>query len=77
MNDADLAKYKQNAGSRYPHISLIGQAQNKAGREIPHVHAVHHGRLPVKADGIHFNTEGQIKLGKLAATAIAHAYSAE
>ena len=31
---------------------------------------INHGRLPVLDDGIHFNAEGQIKLGKMVASAV-------
>ena len=29
-----------------------------------------HGKLPMRPDGIHFNTEGQLKQGKLLAEAV-------
>ena len=43
-------------------------------RDIPNVTVVHHGRLPVADDGIHFNAEGQIKLGKMTASAVEDFY---
>jgi hypothetical protein len=39
--------------------------------------SVQHGKLPVKADGIHFNTEGQLRLGMMTAAAIKTYYAAE
>ena len=41
-------------------------AHNRAGRDIPNTVTVHHGRLPL-VDAVHFNTEGQIMLGKMTA----------
>ena len=62
--------------NRRPHFLTVILAQNTAGRAIPNVTTVHHGTLPVMDDGIHFNAEGQIKLGKITATAIEEFYSA-
>lgn len=59
---------------RRPHYLTIVLEQNRLGREIPNVVTINHGTLPVMADGIHFNTEGQIKLGKIAASAVEEFY---
>ena len=48
-----------------------------AGRDIPNVTTVHHGSLPTNADGVHFNAEGQIELGKMTASAIEEFYKAK
>ena len=76
MKDEDLLKIKRQAGKR-PYIGTVLMAHNRAGRDIPNVVTVHHGRLPVKADGVHFNAEGQIKLGKMTASAIEEVYKAK
>jgi len=78
MNDADLLKVlvsymrelpkAKKLSGRYPYIATVIMAQNRAGREIPNVVNVHHGKLPVGQDGIHLNAEGQIKLGKITET---------
>jgi lysophospholipase L1-like esterase len=34
-----------------------------------------HGRLPIHDDGVHFNTEGQLTLGKMVADAVRKYYS--
>ena len=52
------------------HILSVFLAQTRAGREIPNTTTISHERLPVLDDGIHFNAEGQIQLGKVAASAI-------
>jgi len=56
--------------ARRPHILTVRMEQNRIGREISDAITIQHGTLPVLADGLHFNTEGQIKLGKIAADAI-------
>ena len=62
--------------ARRPHILTVRMEQNRAGREIPNVNTINHGTLPVMDDGVHFNAEGQIKLGKIVATAIEEFYKA-
>jgi len=76
MNDQNVAKIKKPAGKR-PYIGTVLMAHNRAGRNIPNVVTVHHGRLPVNADGVHFNTEGQIKLGKITTSAVEEFYKAK
>jgi hypothetical protein len=56
------------------YIGTVLMAHNKAGRELANTIIIHHGRLPTNADGIHFNTEGQLKLGEMTAAAIAECY---
>jgi hypothetical protein len=73
MSDEDLAKIETPAGKR-PHLRTVLMAHNRAGRELPNVTTVHHGRLPVREDGVHFNAEGQIQLGKLTASAVEEFY---
>ncbi|MFT4692083.1 MAG: hypothetical protein ACJASX_000188 [Limisphaerales bacterium] len=41
------------------------KAQLDAADQIPNVVAFSHGKLPCHKDGIHFNTEGQLILGKM------------
>jgi len=77
-NDNDTLKLKADkAASKRPYIGSVIMAQNKAGREIPNVTAVYHGKLPVLEDGIHINAEGQIKLGKITASAVEEFYKAK
>ncbi len=85
MNDADLLKVlvsymsdlpkARKLSARYPYIATVIMAQNRAGREISDVVNVHHGKLPVGKDGVHLNAEGQIKLGKITASAIEKFYN--
>ena len=56
--------------ARRPNILTVRLAQIRAGREIPNATTISHGKLPVLDDGIHFNAEGQIKLGKMVASAL-------
>jgi len=76
MKDEDLAKIKKPAGRR-PYIGTVLMAHNRAGRDIPNVTTVHHGSLPTNADGVHFNAEGQIELGKMTASAVEEFYRAK
>ncbi|MHC4702342.1 MAG: sialate O-acetylesterase [Planctomycetota bacterium] len=71
MNDLPKARRQAN---RRPYIATVIMAQNRAGRELPNVTTVHHGKLPVLEDGIHINAEGQIKLGKITASAVEACY---
>jgi len=73
LYEDDSSKARNLAGRR-PYIGTVIMANNKAGREIPHVHAIIHGKLPVLDDGIHFNAEGQIMLGKITADAFEEIY---
>ncbi|MGB0580242.1 MAG: sialate O-acetylesterase [Limisphaerales bacterium] len=41
------------------------KAHLDAAEKIPHVLTFSHGKLPCHQDGIHFNTEGQMTLGKM------------
>ncbi|MEM7699049.1 MAG: sialate O-acetylesterase [Verrucomicrobiota bacterium] len=46
------------------------QFQAQVDEFIPNCWPVFHGQLPTVIDQVHFNSEGQIKLGKLAAEAV-------
>jgi len=51
---------------RRPYAEFVLQAQLDAERKIPHAYTLAHGSdLPKISDGVHFNTEGQIKLGEI------------
>jgi hypothetical protein len=77
-NDNDTLKLKAGkAASKRPYIGSVIMAQNKAGREIPNVTTVYHGKLPVLEDGSHINAEGQIKLGKITASEVEEFYKAK
>ena len=71
-SDEDLAARTFTGKRRYLKTVLL--AHNKAGRDIPNTTTVHHGRLPVEKDGVHFNHEGQVKLGKMTADAVEEFY---
>ena len=73
LPDDELLKIEKPSGKR-PYIGTVLMAQNRAGRDIPNVTTVHHGRLPVADDGIHYNAEGQITLGKMTASAVEEFY---
>jgi len=75
MND-ELPKVKKSTSKR-PYYATVIMAQNRARREIPNVANVHHGKLPVGKDGVHHNAEGQIKLGKMTASAVEEFYKAK
>jgi hypothetical protein len=58
------------------HLKAVLHAQNRAGRDIPHTTTVHHGKLPL-VDAVHFNHEGQVTLGKMAADALQDFYESK
>lgn len=74
-SDEDLAKATGDTGKR-KFIRTVLAAHNRAGRDISNTTVVHHGKLPVQKDGVHFNHEGQVKLGKMTADAVSKAYDA-
>ena len=82
MSKADLEKYiaspeyQARLGKGRPGMLDVMRAHNDAAEKIPHCRTVIHGKLPMRPDGIHFNTEGQLKQGQLIAKAIL-AYCAE
>lgn len=51
------------------------KAQLDAAEKVPHVITFSHGKLPCHEDGIHFNTEGQLTLGKMFADSIKRRFS--
>ena len=53
-----------------PGMVDVLRAHNEASKKIPHCRTVIHGKLPLKGDGIHFNTEGQLQQGRILAKAI-------
>lgn len=53
-----------------PGAADVIQAHLDAADQIPHVVTFSHGKLPCHQDGIHFNTEGQLTLGKMFADSI-------
>jgi|GEM_PF-1089574 len=74
LNDEKLDKaHKEMAGNKQAakraHLIQVLKAHNRAGRDIPNTVTVHHGALPL-VDAVHFNHEGQITLGKMAADAV-------
>ena len=76
LNDKDSPEFRKSTRKR-PYIATVIMAQNRAGREIPNVATVHHGKLPIGEDGTHYSAEGYIKLGKIAASAIEEFYRAK
>ena len=70
-------KAKTLPGKR-PYIGTVFMAQNRAGRELPNVTTVHPGELPrIGGGNNHINAEGQIKLGKITASAVEEFYKAK
>jgi len=57
-----------------PALLTVLRAHHEAAATIPHGVAVVHGPLPMRPDGIHFNTEGQLKQGRLIAEAVVTYY---
>lgn len=87
VKDADLlqavlahlnqSRLRKMFGER-PYVAAVIAAQNSAGRELKNVATLHPGDLPRIGDGNnHINAEGQIKLGKITASAIEKFYEAK
>jgi hypothetical protein len=79
-NDEDLLKvllsYMEDNGllkafGKRPWVGTVFMAQNRAGRELRNVTTVHPGELArIGGGNNHINAEGQIKLGKITASAV-------
>jgi len=77
LYDTNSPKFRKAAGKR-PYIATVIAAQNRAGRELPNVTTVQPGELPrIGGGNNHINAEGQIKLGKIAASAVEEFYKAK
>ncbi|MFC1596450.1 sialate O-acetylesterase [Planctomycetota bacterium] len=77
LGDTNSPKFRKAAGKRH-YIAAVIAAQNRAGRELPNVTTVHPGELPrIGGGNNHINAEGQIKLGKIAASAVEEFYKAK
>ena len=74
-SDEDLEKAKEKiAANKRKYLKPVLMAHNRAGRDIPKTTTVHHGDLPKGSDGVHFNHDGQMALGKMAADAVEKFY---
>lgn len=60
-----------------PGASGVIRAHFEASEKLPHVVTFSHGKLPCRPDGIHFNTEGQLTLGRMYADAVERYYTPE
>ena len=77
LSDTPSPKFTKAVGKR-PYIATIIAAQNRAGRELPNVTTIYPGELSrIGGGNNHINAEGQIKLGKITASAVQEFYKAE
>jgi hypothetical protein len=65
-----LEAYEGPVNKRYPAFLSVVTAQHDAADKIPHVVTFAHGKLACRADGIHFDNEGQFTLGRMYADAV-------
>ena len=76
-SDVDLDKKNTKAFTeKYKYIMHVLKAHNRAGRDIPNTVTVLHGKLPL-VDAVHYNTEGQLTLGKMTSSAVKKFYKAK
>jgi hypothetical protein len=68
-----LAKTVDAPPARFPHIETVRAAQEEISKEVPFTKLISSERLAKHRDNIHFNTEGQIELGKRFAKAFVEA----
>ena len=77
LNEASPAKLRKAFGKR-PYIAAVIAAQNRAGRDIPNVTIIYPGELArIGGGNNHINAEGQIKLGKITASAVEDFYKSK
>jgi hypothetical protein len=67
---ADLENFSGPINKSRPGAYAVIKAHLDAAEKIPHVITFSHGKLPCHKDGIHYNTEGQLTLGKMFADQI-------
>ena len=65
-----LEKDKARLKTIRPYAFDVLMNQATVDKWLPNAFPVFHGRLPTHKDGIHYNTEGQITLGKMTAEAV-------
>ena len=71
LGDEELDKRDTEAfSSKWKYLMPILKAKNRAGRDIPNAVTVIHGTDLPKVDALHYNTEGQLTLGKMASSAV-------
>ena len=59
---------------KHRYLATVISAQNRAGRELPHVVTLFPGKLPIGEDSVHDSSEGYLMLGKATASAIEEYY---
>ncbi len=69
-----LFKNETPAIKKQRYLATVISAQNRIGRELPHVTTLYPGKLPIGDDGVHYSSEGYIMLGKVTASAIEEFY---
>ncbi len=71
----EFEKYDGPTSKGRPGALGVIKAHLDAADKIPQVVTFAHGKLPCRPDGIHFNTEGQLKLGGMYADAVKKYYT--
>jgi hypothetical protein len=66
----EFENYDGPTSKSHPGAEGVLKAQLDAADKIPQVVTFSHGKLPCRPDGIHFDTEGQLKLGRMYADAV-------
>ena len=74
VDDHGLLKTANPRVKKQRYLATVISAQNRAGRELPNVTTLYPGRLPIGVDGVHYSSDGYIKLGKITASAIEKFY---
>ena len=77
IDDNGLLKTAKPAVKKRRHLATVISAQNRVGRELTNVTTFYPGRLPIGDDGVHYSSEGYIKLGKITASAVEDFYRAK
>jgi len=75
IDDNDLLKTAKPAVKKQRYLATVISAQNRAGRELSNVTTFYPGKLP--RDGVHYNSEGYLMLGKITASAVEQFYQSK
>ena len=74
FDEADLEKNLEEIERFRPKALPLYLSKARVSKYLDNAFPVFHGRLPTRVDQIHFNSEGQLRLGELTAEAVQNYY---
>ncbi|MDF1756150.1 MAG: sialate O-acetylesterase [Verrucomicrobiales bacterium] len=74
FNEAGLEEHRKILDKVRPNAYPLYLSKARVADYLDNAFPVYHGRLPTVIDQVHFNTEGQLMLGKMTAQAVSQYY---